>query len=615
MLQIVLVLFTALVSPMTTPQEITKGGGGPDAYGYRYIDNDTVAPHAPVYNWKDISTAGTRIIGLMDDNVIGPFPIGFSFPYYWYRVNSFYVSSNGYISFSDNFNGASPFSNVPNPARPNDVVAPLMSDLDFSAAPGGDSAKCFYWTNATLDTCIISYINVRWWNVTTSRCTFQIILAKPDSSITFQYKRIVGAPFQGWSPTNNTTGIENVLGTVGLSYLNGLLPSHNVLHETLAVKFYPPQTTSYQVTDIGISNAMNENSGGFFIINNTQKPLWAKVRNSGNQPLSNCSAFVRIRNSANAIVHSSAVAIGSMTPSQVESITFTPWTPTTAGVYRTTFRAKVTGDMYVANDSVIIETRVITYPGELMYDNNVVDQGTYWQGNNAGMGVKFTPPQYPCRITAAKAYLYYQAAPHTCTLWVLKGDGPGGTPGTVLGRGNITVSATSAAPEWYQINLSPAPEISSGSFFVGVTSNAPSDPVYCIDTSFPISRQAWEYTGSWAPYRSNDVNEVMMRALVQLGTDIEELGPNSYVGTKPSLSVFPNPFANQTKIQFNGSVSRFKIVEIYNTAGERVTKLTTDNDFITWNGNDYRGNKLSRGIYFAKLKNEDAPVVKVLLLN
>lgn len=615
MLQIVLVLFTAISTQMTTPNDITKGGGGPDAYGYRYIDNDTIAPNAPVFSWKDISTTGTRVVGLMDDNVVGPFPIGFSFPYYWYRVNSFYISSNGYISFSDNFNGSSPFSNVPNTARPNDIVAPLMSDLDFSAAPGGDSARCFYRTNATLDTCIISYINLRWWNVSASRCTFQIILSKPDSSITFQYKRIVGAPYQGWSPINNTTGIENITGTVGLSYLNGLLPSHNALHETLAVKFYPPQTTSYAVTDIGLLNAMNENSGGIFIMNNTAKPLWAKVKNTGNQPLSNCSAFVRIRNSANTIIYSSAVAIGSMTPTQIESVAFTSWTPSVNGVYRATFRAKTAGDMFIGNDSIIIETRVLTYPGELMFDDGVLDQGTSWSGNTGGMGIKFTPPQYPCRITGAKAYLYYQNSPLICTLWVLRADGPNGTPGTVLGRGNINVTATSTAPAWYQINLTPAPQINSGSFFVGVTSNGTSDPVYCIDTSFPISRQTWEYTGSWAPYRSNDINDVMMRALVELGSGIEELRPGQLINTTPSLSVYPNPFINNTKIHFNGPISSIRTVEIYNISGERVSKITTEKDFVIWNGNDYRGQKLSRGIYFVKLKNEDASVVKVLLLN
>lgn len=616
MLQIVLVLFTALASPMSTPHNITDGGGGPDAYGYRYIDNDTVAANAPVFQWKDVSSAGTRIVGLGDDNVVGPFPIGFSFPYYWYRVNSFYISSNGYISFSDNFNGASPFSNVPNTARPNDVVAPLMSDIDFTSVDLGDTGRCFIWTNTALDTCIISYINVRWWysnhsQSAATRCTFQIILSRPDSSITFQYKKIVGAPYGGWSPTYNTTGIENVTGTVGLSYLNGVLPSQNTLHETLAVKFYPPQTTSYAVTDIGILNAMNENSGGFFIINNAAKPLWVKVKNTGNQPLTSCSAFVRIRNASNAIVHSSAFAIGAMTPAQVESVAFTAWTPTATGVYRTTFRAKTTGDMYVGNDSVIIETRVVTYPGELTYDDGTYDQGTSWSGSSGGMGVKFTPPQYPCRITSARAYLYYQTSPLTCTLWVLKDDGPNGAPGSVLGRGNINVNAT--APAWYTINLDAT--INSGSFYVGVTSNGTSDPVYCIDTSFPISNQTWEYTNGWAPYRSANEDDAMLRATVQLGSGIEELGTTPIVTTTPYLMVFPNPFIGSTKIQFNGVASKFKTIEIYNAAGERVSKMTSDKDFVLWNGCDYLGNKLNHGIYFAKLKNEDAPVVKVLLLN
>ncbi|MCX7757176.1 MAG: hypothetical protein N2166_02540, partial [candidate division WOR-3 bacterium] len=559
MLNIVLVIITALSSPLTLSESVTKGGGGPDAYGYRYIDNDTVAPNAPVFRWIDISTVGTRVTGLMDDNVVGPFPIGFSFPYYWYRVNSFYVSSNGYISFSDNFNGSHPFSNVPNPARPNDVVAPLMSDLDFSSAPGGDSARCYYWTNPTNDTCVISYINVRWWNMPTSRCTFQIILSRPDSSITFQYKRIVGTPYQGWAPTNNTTGIENVSGTVGLSYLNGLVPSQNVLHENLAVKFYPPESTSFAVTDVGILYAMNRNSGGFFIINNTPKALWAKVKNTGNQPVGVCSVFCRVRNAANAIVHSSTVVIPALTPAQTESVNFAPWTPTATGVYRTTFRAKISGDMYAGNDSIIVETRVITLPTEIAFDDGIYDYGTSWSGNNGGMGIKFTPPVYPCRITSARAYLFYQTSPVTCTLWVLKDDGPNGTPGTVLGRGNITVNAQT--PTWYSINLDAT--INSGSFFVGVTSNGNQEPVYCMDTSFPISRQTWEYTGSWAPYRSADEYDVMMRATIALGAGVAELYPTRGVYCEPQISVTPNPFALNTKISLMGKSLKDCSVEIY----------------------------------------------------
>jgi hypothetical protein len=612
MLNIILILVSALNNPLTLSPSVTKGGGGPDAYGYRYIDNDTVAPNAPVFSWIDISNVGTRVVGLMDDNVVGPFPIGFSFPYYWYRVSSFYVSSNGYISFSDNFNGAHPFSNVPNPARPNDIVAPLMSDLDFSAAPGGDSARCYYWTNPNRDTCIISYINVRWWNMPTSRCTFQIILSRPDSSITFQYKRIVGTPYQGWSPTNNTTGIENVSGTVGLSYLNGLLPSHNTLHDNLAVKFYPPESTNYAVTDVGILNAMNPNSGGFFVLNNVPKSLWAKVKNSGNQPVGVCTIFCRIRNAANAIVYSTNVVIPSMIPAQIESVNFTPWTPTATGIYRTTFRTKINGDMYAGNDSVTLETRVITLPTEIAFDDGVYDYGTSWSGNNGGMGIKFTPPVYPCRITNARAYLFYQTSPVVCTLWVLKDDGPNGTPSTVLGRGNINVNTTT--PTWYSINLDAT--INSGSFFVGVTSNGTSEPIYCMDTSFPISRNTWEYTGSWAPYRSADEYDVMMRATIAVGSDIVELTPDYQFNAQPLLTAHPNPFVNNTKISFTKNINNEKIVRIYNAAGECVNILRTDKENITWYGTDLYGRRLSPGVYFVRASedNSSANAIKLLLL-
>lgn len=607
MIQIVLVLLTAISAPSTTPSNIPFGGGGPDAYGYRYIDSDTTAPNAPTFDWKDISATGTLVSGLGDDNVVGPYPIGFNFPYYWYRVNSFYVGSNGYIAFGDNRLAASPFSNVPNPAGPNNMLACLLSDLDFSAG----TPKCYVWTNAALDTCIISYLNVRWWNMATSCCSMQIILSKPDSSITFQYKRIIGTPYQGWSSTNNTTGIENITGTVGLSYLNGLVPSINAYHDNLAVKFYPPATTSYQVTDVGIWNALTENNGGLFFYNNTPRTMWAKVKNSGNQPVTSCSVFCRVRNAANSVVYSSALVIPSMAAGQLDSVTFpTQWTPTTNGVYRTIFRTKVNGDIFAPNDSVIIETPVVTYPAELMFDIGY-GSGSYWTGTGGGYGMKLIPPQYPCRITGAKAQLYYQSSPSVCTLFVFKDDGPGGTPGTVLGKGAINVNSTT--PTWYQINTNAT--INSGAIIVGVISYSYQEPVYALDTAPPFSNQTWEYTGVWAPYREASENDVCMRALVTTGTGVEELTPNISLNNvaKPSLVVNPNPFTNSTKIQLANKRYPLNILEIYNVIGEKVNKLATTEDYFVWNGYDRLGNKVSPGIYFAKLTTDDAPIVKLLI--
>ncbi|TET67472.1 MAG: hypothetical protein E3J45_04845, partial [Candidatus Zixiibacteriota bacterium] len=64
------------------------GMGGPDEYGYYWIDSDSAG--GPNYQWVDITTKPgavevTRWLG--DDNNTGPYDIGFDFPYYWYTVD------------------------------------------------------------------------------------------------------------------------------------------------------------------------------------------------------------------------------------------------------------------------------------------------------------------------------------------------------------------------------------------------------------------------------------------------------------------------------------------------------------------------------------------------
>lgn len=629
MIQIVLILLTALNIPKTTSPShyVPYGAGGPDAYGYRWIDNDTTGPsNVPTFFWKDISTVGIRVTGLGDDNVVGPFPIGFNFPYYWYRVNSFYIGSNGYIAFGDNTLAAPTYPNgfydfaPPNPNRPNNMVAPLLSDFDFNSVDPGDTARCFYWTNAAHDTCIISYINLRWWyqdhaQSAATRCTFQIILTKLDSSLTFQYKKIVGTPYHGWATNNNATGMENIIGIVGLRYLLGLSPSQNALHDTLAVKFYPPNSTTYQVMDAGIWNAMNENSGATFLFNSTPTAMWAKVKNAGNQPVMSCSVFCQVHNRANSIVYSSSTVIPSMVAGQLDSVTFTPsWTPTATGLYTSVFRAKATGDIYPPNDSVIVETRVVIYPTELLYDDSIVDQARSWTGGGGGFGNKFFPPRYPCQITGALIAMYHGGpSSTTCTLFVYKADGPGETPGTVLGRGIVSVSATS--PTLYLMNLNQT--INSGAFFVGaIASAAPNCTTwFCVDSTQPRSYQGWEYTTSWAPDREQSVYDLMIRALVDLGQGVKELLPVGVGNTKMQLSAYPNPFVNKTKIRFINKASPLSILEIYNAVGERVDKLSTTEEFVNWKGTDRNGRKVSPGIYFVKLKTENVPVLKILMLN
>ena len=70
------------------------GSGGPDTFGYSWIDSDD--PGGPVFDWTDISGVGTPIYsGNADDRNLGPSPIGFDFSFYGNTFSTFRVSSNG----------------------------------------------------------------------------------------------------------------------------------------------------------------------------------------------------------------------------------------------------------------------------------------------------------------------------------------------------------------------------------------------------------------------------------------------------------------------------------------------------------------------------------------
>ncbi|MBK8415291.1 MAG: hypothetical protein IPL22_12885 [Bacteroidetes bacterium] len=148
----------------------------------------------PAYNWIDLTTASgaVQVTGLADDNIKGPFAVGFPFHYYWYDVTTFRVGSNGYLGFS-NIPVAHPFPIIPSPAGLQNYLAVMTSDLTFTD-PGGaplSGVECWYWTSPGNDSLVVSYLNVPFWDPVapgyTGSNTFQVILSNVDSSITYQY--------------------------------------------------------------------------------------------------------------------------------------------------------------------------------------------------------------------------------------------------------------------------------------------------------------------------------------------------------------------------------------------------------------------------------------------
>lgn len=566
---------------------LIPGTGGPDAYGYEWIDSDTTG--GPTFSWIDISGAGTEVTGLGDDNVVGPFFIGFEFPYYWYTVNSFYVGSNGYIAFGDNTMRGHPFPGIPTTLRPNNLLAPLMSDLDPSDTDPNDP-HVYYWTNAALDTFIISYEDVAFWNAP-SQNTFQIILVRADSTITFQYLTQQGIPSSGWGSGGLTVGIENISGTDGLQYNHNNQPTVNQIHDSLAVLFFPPESTTYEAHDISVMKMMNEISGGFFVYKDSTVDLWGVVQNTGNQTEGPFDVFCEVKSPSNVTVLADTQTIGTLDPGDTDSLVFTPaFSNSTTGTYSLKVKALLAGDQVAPNDSIFVEFRVVEYPAELLYDQGFPHTGFAWNGDSSGYGAKFTPPIYPTRVDVARFYIFDAGAFPDVIVQVLDDDGPNNSPGTALFDTTVAINHT----DWWDIDVTGHNiQITDGSFYIGCITLGTAEPSFGMDTLFPSGRQSWEYTGVWAPYRDKETDDVLVHAIVSSDVGVEEYE----LGAREQIDIVatPNPFSTMTAITVAPTCMD---VAIYDASGRLVRNLKVDNGRALWNGYDNHGKKLNQGIYF-----------------
>ncbi|MBI4722264.1 MAG: T9SS type A sorting domain-containing protein, partial [Candidatus Stahlbacteria bacterium] len=176
----------------------------------------------PSYNWIDITGTGTNAGITEDDENVGPFNIGFVFPFYGDTFTTFRICSNGWISFTSAWTS---FFNetLPNPSEPYNLIAPFWTDLNPS-----DSGAIYYDTTRQ-DTLIIEFHNVPDWGGS-GYYTFEIILTKQGKFI-YQYNSMTGILNYA------TTGIQNKDGTIGLN----IAYNTPYIHDGLAVKIYNTQ--------------------------------------------------------------------------------------------------------------------------------------------------------------------------------------------------------------------------------------------------------------------------------------------------------------------------------------------------------------------------------------
>lgn len=475
------------------------GTGGPDAFGYTWIDSNE--PGGPTYAWADIAnpTDGIQIFGLADDNFVGPVGIqGQPFQYYWYTVSQFWIGSNGYISFNP-VNIASPFPTIPTAGGPNDFIAAFMADLKFD----GPNNPAEVWIGRNGDSTIISFIDVPFWTPTppgyTGSNTFQIILNAADSSITLNYQSMSGTSF---TATDTKIGIENISGAIGLQHSTGQYPANNY-----TIRYEYPPVVTFQVIDASVSWNNNEKNAGYFLKKDAGPyDLSTNIANTGNQSLGSFTVNGSIMNSFGGTPYSDNESVPPLSPGDDTTMVFgTQWNPTQAGYYSfTTSLSGLSGDLTPGNNTKIQEIVVIdtnTAAIELTFAEPVSNGGGIsWNGGGGGIGVYYEPPTHPAKINQTSYWIDSDISGVGFSAMIYDDDGPNGEPGTLLDSVFVPSSSITTG-QYTDVPTSQNIVIPDGGVYVlwlmgGV------DIRLGNNTTPPFSLQCYEVLGGvWASYR------------------------------------------------------------------------------------------------------------------
>jgi hypothetical protein len=184
------------------------GSGGPDAFGYKWIDSNE--PNGPDYVWQDIVATGTQVTNWtptgtfnpLDEGIAGPFPLGFNFKFYGNPKTQIYVNTNGILLFNTVSQNIFTNASIPGTAVPNEYIAPFWDDLD-----GSGQGTVHYKQDG--NRFIIQFTN--WQRYPTSgSLTFQVVLHS-SGKILYYYNNMNSSTLN-----SATVGIENQDGTIGL---------------------------------------------------------------------------------------------------------------------------------------------------------------------------------------------------------------------------------------------------------------------------------------------------------------------------------------------------------------------------------------------------------------
>jgi len=193
----------------------------PTDTGYYYVYwSGGPYQQAPVYNWYAIDTTQTAHPGTslnLGDDQTQTVNLPFTFKYYGVNYTQVSICSNGWLALGSETSTSYTNTSIPNTSAPNKAVYALWDDLN----PGisGEPGDVYYYNDAVNHRFVVEWFRVPHYGNTPSRETFEIILYDPayyptptgDGEIIVQYMNAM-------QETDNTVGIENSTGSIGIQY-------------------------------------------------------------------------------------------------------------------------------------------------------------------------------------------------------------------------------------------------------------------------------------------------------------------------------------------------------------------------------------------------------------
>jgi gliding motility-associated-like protein len=183
--------------------------------------NDTINPGVAVNLTATYGSPGIPVI-LGDDDVEGPFPIGFSFRFFGTNFTQFYIGANGWMSFDPNPNSAGerdpkPVPNTDSKYPKNVIMGPWIDLL-----PKTIDTYVFYLSSGDAPNrqLVVMWCQVPMFSNPENACrdsvaTFQVILHEGTNTVEDQI--LTKKRCDVWFDNRATLGVENGDGSIGFA--------------------------------------------------------------------------------------------------------------------------------------------------------------------------------------------------------------------------------------------------------------------------------------------------------------------------------------------------------------------------------------------------------------